>query len=151
MEVKFPWFLTYLGLVLWDSEDLEGPEDFGEIDGFRRFRRIYWKYQWIEVFQHSSAEVMRIEPTLRSTQVLKLEAEDIGLQGKDIAKYVTRQHTLDREERAAWRVAQKFYAEEKKRADEIRLAEIQAEKDKRAQEIRLASDSGCETPSQDRG
>ena len=28
-EVKFPWFLTYWGLVLRDSED---PEDIGEID-----------------------------------------------------------------------------------------------------------------------
>ena len=88
-----------------------------------------------------------MEPTLRLTQVLKQEAEDIGLQGKDIAEYVTRQQTLDREKRAAWRVAQKFHAEEKKRADEIRMAEIQAEKradelqaeeKKRADEIRLA-------------
>ena len=79
-----------------------------------------------------------MEPTLRSAQVLKQEAEDIGLQGKDIAEYVTRQQNLDREERAAWRVAQKFHAEEKKRADEIRMAEIQAEEKKRADEIRLA-------------
>ena len=87
-----------------------------------------------------------MEPTLRSTQVLKQEAEDIGLQGKDIAEYVTRQQILDIEERAAWRVAQKFHEEAKKRADEIRMAEIQAEKradelqaekEKRADEIRL--------------
>ena len=76
-----------------------------------------------------------MEPTLRSMQVLKQEAEDIGLQGKDIAEYITRQQTLDREERAAWRVAQKFHAEEKKRADEIRMAEIQAEEKKRADEL----------------
>ena len=43
---------------------------------------------------------MRMEPTLRWTQVFKQEAEDIGLQGKDISKYVTRQQTLDTEERA---------------------------------------------------
>ena len=79
-----------------------------------------------------------MEPTLRSTQVLKQEAEDIGLQGKDIAEYVTRQQNLDREERAACRVAQKFHAEEKKRADEIRMAEIQTEEKKRADEIRMA-------------
>ena len=80
-----------------------------------------------------------MEPTLRLTQVLKQEAEDIGLQGKDIAEYVTRQQNLDREERAAWRVAQKFHAEEKKRADEIRLAEIaaEAEEKKRADEIKV--------------
>ena len=96
-----------------------------------------------------------MEPTLRSMQVLKQEAEDIGLQGKDIAEYVTRQQTLDREERAAWREAQKMQAqadielakiraeadraeadreaEEKRRADEL-----QAEEKKRADEIRLA-------------
>ena len=91
-----------------------------------------------------------MEPTLRSTQVLKQEAEDIGLQGKDIAEYVREQQALDREERAAWRDAQKFYVEEKKRADEIWLAEIQAEAEekkrtdemqeeekKRADEIKL--------------
>ena len=91
----------------------------------------------------------------KTTQVLKQEAEDIGLQGKDIAEYVTRQQTLDREEKAAWREAQKMQAqadielakiraeadraeadweaEEKKRADEL-----QAEEKKRADEIRLA-------------
>ena len=94
----------------------------------------------IEVFQHCSAEITRMEPTLRSAQVLKQEAEEIGLQGKEIAEYVTRQQNLDREERAAWRVAQKFHAEEKKRADEIRMAEIaaEAEEKKRADEIRFA-------------
>ena len=77
------------------------------------------------------------ESTLRSTQVLKQEAEDIGLQGKDIAEYVREQQALDRQERADWRDAQKFYVEEKKRADEIRLAEIQAEAEekKRADEM----------------
>ena len=36
---------------------------------------------------------------------------------------------MDREERAAWSdaAAQKLHAEEKKRADEIRMAEIEAE------------------------
>ena len=83
-----------------------------------------------------------MEPTLRSMQVLKQEAEDNGLQGKDIAEYVTRQQTLDREERAAWREAQKrqveiqmaeLHVEDKKRADEL-----QAEREKRADEIRFA-------------
>ena len=85
---------------------------------------------------------MKMEPTLRSTQVLKEEAEDIGLQGKDIAEYLTRQQTLDREERAAWREAQKrqveiqmaeLQAEDKKRADKL-----QAENGKRADEIHMA-------------
>ena len=44
-----------------------------------------------------------MEPTLRSAQVLKQEAEDIGFEGKDILEYVTEQQKLDREERAAWR------------------------------------------------
>ena len=79
-----------------------------------------------------------MEPTLRSTQVLKQEAEDIGLQGKDIAEYVTRQQTLDREEWAAWREAQKrqveilmaeLHAEDKKRADEIQIAQFEAAKE----------------------
>ena len=83
-----------------------------------------------------------MEPTLRSTQVLKQEAEDIVLQGKDIAEYATRQQTLDREERAAWKETQKrqveirmaeLHAEDKKRADEL-----QAEREKRADEIQMA-------------
>ena len=93
-------------------------------------------------FQHCSAELTKMEPTLRSTQVLKQEAKGIGLQRKDIAEYVTRQQTLDREERAAWREAQKrqveirmveLHAEDKKRAKEL-----QAEREKRADEIQMA-------------
>ena len=53
-----------------------------------------------EVFQHLSAESTKMEPTLRSTQVLKQEAEYIGLTGKEVAKYVREQQTLDREERS---------------------------------------------------
>ena len=71
-----------------------------------------------------------MERTLRSTQVLKQEAEDIGLQGKGIAEYVTRQQTLDREERGAWRESQK-------RQVEIRMAELQAEDKKRADESHI--------------
>ena len=117
-----------------DSEDLE-------------------KYQWIEVFQHCSAEITKMEPVLRSAQVLKQEAEEIGFEGKDILEYVKEQQKLDREERAAWREAQKMQAqanvklakiraeaeaeerkradqaEEKKRADEIRFAQIEAAKE----------------------
>ena len=51
---------------------------------------------------------------------------------------------MDREERAALRDAQKLYAEEKKEADEIRMAEIQAEAEekKRADEIQ-AEEKRC--------
>ena len=76
-----------------------------------------------------------MEPTLRSAQVLKQEAEDIGLQGKDIAEYVTRQQTLDREERAEWRNIRmaELQAEDKKRANEshikIQIAQIEAAKE----------------------
>ena len=66
---------------------------------------------------------------------MKHEAEDVGLQGKDIAEYVTRQQTLDRKERAEWRKVRmaELQAEAKKRADEL-----QAEDEKRADEIRIA-------------
>ena len=88
-----------------------------------------------------------MEPTLRSTQVLKQEAEEIGLEGKEIAEYVREQQALDREERVAWSEAQKRQVkirmaksqvedkrradelEEKKRADEIKMAQIEIEKD----------------------
>ena len=72
-----------------------------------------------------------MEPTLRSAQVLKQEAEDIGFEGKDILEYVKEQQKLDREETAAWRNIQmaELQAEEKKRADEIRFAQIEAAKE----------------------
>ena len=64
-----------------------------------------------------------MEPTLRSAQVLKKEAEDIGFEWKDILEYVKEQQKLDREERAAWREDRKRAdeSEEKKRADEIMI------------------------------
>ena len=83
-----------------------------------------------------------MEPTLRTAQVLKQEAEEIGLQEKDIAEYVREQQALDRQERVDLREAQKrqvgiwkaeLHAEDKKRADEL-----QAEEKRRADEIRLA-------------
>ena len=61
-----------------------------------------------------------MEPVLRSAQVLKQEAEDIGLTGKDVAEYATRQQTFDRE----------------KRADEIRMAEIQADAQRLQAEVK---------------
>ena len=35
-------------------------------------------------------ESKKMEPILRSAQVLKQEAEEMGLHGKDIAEYVTK-------------------------------------------------------------
>ena len=107
-----------------------------------------------------------MEPILRSAQVLKQKAEDIGFEGKDILEYVKEQQKLDREERAAWREAQKMQAqedielakiraeadraeaeekkradelqaEEKKRADENRFAQIEAEKELKIKEMEL--------------
>ena len=84
-----------------------------------------------------------MEPTLRLMQVLNQEVEDIGLQGKDIAEYVTRQQTLDREERAAWREAQKMQAQADIESAKIRAeadraeADREAEEKKRADEIKL--------------
>ena len=92
---------------------------------------------------------MKMEPIIRSAQVLKQEAEGMGLQGKNIAEYVK----FDREERTAWRDTKKMQAqadaklakiqadaEEKKRTDEIQMAEAQAETEekKRAEEIQMA-------------
>ena len=95
-----------------------------------------------------------MEPLLRSIQVRKQEAEELGYQGKEVADYVKQEQALDREERAAWRGTQqtiqadlelaKIRAEveekEKKRADEILMAEIQAEAEekKRADKIQMA-------------
>ena len=79
----------------------------------------------------NETRMAQIEPALRTAQVLKQEAEEIGLQGKDIAEYVREQQALDREERAAWRESQK-------RKVEIRMAELQAEDKKRANETRMA-------------
>ena len=95
-----------------------------------------------------------MEPILRSAQVLKQEAEDIGFEGKDILEYVKEQQKLDREERAAWREAQKMQAqadielakiraeadraaEEKRRADEIQMAQIEIEKELKIKEMEL--------------
>ena len=91
--------------------------------------------------QHCSAEVTKIEPTLRSAQVLKQEAEDIGFEGKDILEYVKKQQKLDREERAAWRNIRmaELQAEDKKRADEsqvkIQIAQIEAAKEQAKIEV----------------
>ena len=57
---------------------------------------------------------LKMEPTLRSTQVLK--------------QYVREKQALDSEEKAAWRDGQKFYVEKEKRADEIQMAQIEAVK-----------------------
>ena len=93
-----------------------------------------------------------MEPVLRSAQVLKQEAEEIGFEGKDILEYVKEQQKLDREERAAWREAQEMQAqadvelakiraeaEEKRRADEIKvqMAKIEAEKELTLREMEL--------------
>ena len=102
-----------------------------------------------------------MEPVLKSAQVLKQEAEEIGFEGKDILEYVKEQQKLDREERAVWREAQKMQAqadvelakmraeaeaeerkradqaEEKKRADEIRFAQIEIEKELKIKEMEL--------------
>ena len=70
-----------------------------------------------------------MEPTLRSIQVLKQEAEDVGL-------HVTRKQTLDREERAAWRDTQKRQVEFQMAELQAKTAEeLQSEREKKADEI----------------
>ena len=84
-----------------------------------------------------------MEPTLRSAQVLKQEAEDLGYEGKEIMEYVKEQQKFDREERAAWRNIRmtelQTEAEEKRRADEIKvqMAKIEAEKELILREMEL--------------
>ena len=98
-----------------------------------------------------------MEPTLRSAQVLKQEAEDLGYEGKEIMEYVKEQQKFDREERAAWRNIRmtelQTEAEEKRRADEIKvqMAKIEAEKELTLREMELkaqdqASGSLADTP-----
>ena len=72
------------------------------------------------------------EDQLRSAQVLKQEAEDLGFERKEILDYVKEQQKLYREERAEWRKIRmaELQAEDKKRADEIHMAE-------RADEIKI--------------
>ena len=59
---------------------------------------------------------------LRSVQVLKQEAGEQGSEGQVIVQYV-KQQALDREQRVAWRDAQKGQAEaeETRRADELQM------------------------------
>ena len=75
-----------------------------------------------------------MEPTLRSAQVLKQEAADLGYEGKEVMEYVKEQQKFDREERAAWRNIRMtvLQAEDKKRADEL-----QAGRERRADEIKV--------------
>ena len=40
-----------------------------------------------------------MKPLLRSAQVLKQKAEELGYQGKEVAEYVKQDQALDREER----------------------------------------------------
>ena len=81
-----------------------------------------------------------MEPVLRSAQVLKQEAEDIGFEGKDILEYVKEQQKLDREERAAWREAQKMQAQADIELAKIRVEADQAEADRAAEEKRRADE-----------
>ena len=79
-----------------------------------------------EVFQLFSAESTKMEPTLRSVQVLRQEAVQLGYEDKDIAVYVKQQQALDREDNAGWRNLwmAKLQAEEKKMADEIQMSKV---------------------------
>ena len=54
-----------------------------------------------------------MEPTLRTAQLLKQEAEELGFEGKELLDYVKEQPKVDRKDRAEWR--------------KIRMAESQAE------------------------
>ena len=68
----------------------------------------------------------QMEPILRSAQILKQEAEGMGLQRKDIAEYVTKHQTLAKEERAAWKmqaqadVEQRYKQTQKRKRGQMR-------------------------------
>ena len=68
-----------------------------------------------------SEESTKMELTLRTTQVLKQEAEEIGLKGKDIPDCVKRHQALNREDRGAWKNLQlaKLQAEDKKKLEMV--------------------------------
>ena len=79
---------------------------------------------------------------------MKQEAEDLGFEGKELLDYVKEQQKLDREDRAEWRKIRmaEVHAEEKKRmdksedekrADEIRMAQIEIEKELKIKEMEL--------------
>ena len=115
-------------LVLRDSED---PEDLEK----SRSLKLPVDRNFPALLRRSNEDGVNFKIYF---EVLKQEVEYIGLQGLHcywfigftlvyIAEYITIQQTLDIEERAALTVAQRFHAGEKKRADEIRMAEIQAE------------------------
>ena len=88
-----------------------------------------------------------MEPTLRSAQVLLQEAEDLGFEGKEILDYVKEQQKLDREERAAWRNIRmvELQAEDKKKADEIRMAQIEVDKELKLKEMELQTQAQANT------
>ena len=67
-----------------------------------------------------------MEPVLRSSQVLKQDAEELWHERKGVLEYVKHHQALGREDRAAWRDAQKIQAEKEKRAVEIQMAQIEA-------------------------
>ena len=77
--------------------------------------------QKVEVYQKKLVELVNQEPMLRAVQAFKQEAGDLGLEGKYIAQYVTKQQALDRGERADWRDARKIQVEEKCREDEVQI------------------------------
>ena len=59
-------------------------------------RLVITCYNGWQKFSRFISKINEDRTVLRSAQVLKQEAEEMGLQGKDIAEYVTRQQTLDK-------------------------------------------------------
>ena len=81
---------------------------------------------------------------------LKQEAEDIGLTGKDVAKYVARQQTLDRERRrcnhkqmSSWQAPSRSRpsrSRREKRANEIQIQMAQIEAEQAKDQAKIQAD-----------
>ena len=84
--------------------------------------------------------------TMSSFDIFKAQAEDLGLQGAEIGRYVVQQQAIEREQRTAEREEKRLLAEREEKAAEreakaaerdFQLAKLQAEK-----EIELARRTG---------
>ena len=101
-----------------------------------------------QVFQAFLAEIPKMEPILRLAQVLKQDAEGLGYQGKEVAEYLKREQALEREKLGETQKMQvQADAEEKRRADEIKIqmAKIEAEKELTLKEMELKAQDQAST------
>ena len=96
------------------------PDIFGDSFGIQKIQKILKKQTDLEDLEESRSLKLPVDrsfqamfsrsnedgASIKMNSSFDQEAENIGLQRKDIAKYVTKQQISDREVRAAWRDAQ---------------------------------------------